>query len=887
MIPQMLICDQQINILGETLAESDVDHVDLRSTFGSTNFAEEISPNAKPVGEWLAPKLAEADFSNSDLLPTVPTKDEAVQRSASMLVELADSITSYAMLKDIILKWSPDYLPDVWHLLPVELQRRFALLSAAPSDDGDDDPDGGGSGNQPVAPAPTPGDDGGAVVETQPQEPVPHKSTEVTEMPDRATTQSPLDSSQQMTLALPLAKSPTVELTLPHDVEWLDPESANYQDQCQAIADAPIVVLDIETYQADTPKRHVTPKALHPWQSQIRLIQLCIGEQTYLVDLGDRNSDLVESLTRHQPTIDLLRRVLQNPDQKIVGHNVHFDLRFLATKLGIRNAKNVTCTRLGAQVYYGDYGKPEGQIVKGKHEPILTGGYSLQNLAHRLLDISLDKREQKSDWGAVLTSEQIKYAAQDPQTTLRVYHQLEYLYIDKSSPLYSEGLRDCWQLECDAIPCAIEIELVGMPLDVDAAQEQLDTIETHRRRLLEEWARLSPDLKYTQRDKLLDHLNQEYQLGLSKLDKGSLDKQSRQNPLIQIKLKLQGLDALANNLKGFLTSAARDGRVHTTYKTLTGTGRFSSGGNASDLPNLQAIKAKSNPVLDEFKLPSVREVIRPQPGRTMAVIDLAGAHGRIAASETQDETAIAGNNDSSIDNHLKVAVFIAKAQGLDWSTEYMGKVRKDPTNPDSTKAKLFRDTAKNTYYGWLNGAGAARIQEQITANTGIKPALSECEAAIEGCKALYPGVLQHRKQLMERLRSTAVNVDGRLVAVNTTSDGFRICMPLVPSKFDSNRLEPPYTQSIASIWSRLEATAVKRALIQIMQLREQHLEWNLEVINYVHDEVDVEVDSEFASVAVPLVNNIIGDCFAAQLKRVSDGRETNWEKLVVGSWADK
>ena len=879
---------QQVSTLDETLTESDADPADRESASGSAKVADEISPNAESVDEWLAPKLAEADFSNSDLLPTVPTKDEAVQRSASMLCDLADSITSYAMLTDIILGWGHDYLRDVWHLLPVELQRKFALLSAAPSDDGDDDPDGGGSGNQPVAPAPTPGDDGGDVVETQPQEP---PLTDVAEEPTTiaapATTPAPV-VSQQMTLALPLLETQPVEVTLPQGVEWLDATASEFEEQRDYLLAAPKIVLDLETFQPDVPKKGSTPNALHPWQSRIRLVQLSTGDRTFIADFGGRDSDAWVQVGRNQPIIKLLRQIVQNPEIQVISHNAIFDLSFLAAQYGIRGAKNICDTMLGAQVFYGDYGSTEEEKAKQKkHDPILTGGYSLENLAHRFLDITLNKSEQKSDWGSDLTSEQIRYAATDPQITLQVYKHLNGLYKDETLRLYSEGLQTCWQLENEVVACAIEIELAGLPLDADAAKQQLATIESYRQPLLEEWANLCPDLKYTQRDKLLDHLNQKYQLGLTSLDKSTLDKKSRENPLIQIRLKLQGLDALANNLKGFLTSAARDGRVHTTYKTLTGTGRFSSGGGASDLPNLQAIKAKSNPVLDEFKLPSVREVIRPRPGRTMAVIDLAGAHGRIAADQTEDETAIAGNNDPSIDNHSKVAVFIAKAQGFDWTWEDIAKVRKDKANPDSARAGLFRDTAKNTYYGWLNGAGAKRIQEQITANTGITPAMTECEAAIEGCKALYPGVLQHRRQLMERLRIDAVDVDGRPVAVNKTSDGFRVCMPLVPNPFNKAQMVAPYAPSLACIWSRIEATAVKRALIQIMDVREQHPEWNLDVINYVHDEIDIEVDTEFASVAVPLVNNIIGDCFAAQLKRVNDGRETNWEKLVVGSWADK
>lgn len=765
--------------------------------------------------------------------------------------------------------------------------------------DGGNDPDGddSGGGNQPVSHPPTPDDDGGGADEslTEPQQHQQNAETSSTnsvegvEVPstNHQQTSTPA-SSQQLPLNLNLVEPSVEPIELPRGVEWLDPQAPQYPEQCEAIANASIIALDIETSESTKPKRHATPKALHPWESCIRLIQLCIGERTFVVDLGDRNSNFDASLTKHQKTIDLLRQVIQNPQQRIVGHNIHFDLRFLATKLGIRNAKNVVCTRVGAQVYYGDYGLLEGDNHKGKHESILKGGYSLANLAQRLLDKEMDKGEQKSDWGAELTSEQIRYAAEDPKVTLAVYHKLESLYADKSQPLYSETLRDCWTLECDVVPCAVEIELAGMPIDIEAARSNLDKIEAHRQKLLEDWTKLCPDINYTQQAKLISFLNAKYQLGLTSLSKTELSKEARENPVVQIMLKLQGLKIEANTLNGFLASAVRDGRVHTCYKTLTGTGRFSAGGKATDLPNMQSIKAKSNPMLNDLNLPSVREVIKPQKGRTMAVVDLAGAHARIAASETQDAIAIAGSNDPSIDNHLKVAVFVAKSQGIDWSAEYIGEARKDKTNPDSVKAKLFRDTAKNTYYGWLNGAGAETVQRQIRGNTGSEPPIEHCVAAIEGCKALYPGVLEHRKQLMYHLRTTAIDIDGRPCAVNNIRGGFRICMPLMPNnKYNEGRLEAPYASSIACIWSRIEATAVKRALVQIMAQREAHPEWNLEVINYVHDEIDVEVDTDFASVAVPLVNDIIGDCFASLLDNVSDGRETDWEKLVVNNWSEK
>jgi hypothetical protein len=80
---------------------------------------------------------------------------------------------------------------------------------------------------------------------------------------------------------------------------------------------------------------------------------------------------------------------------------------------------------------------------------------------------------------------------------------------------------------------------------------------------------------------------------------------------------------------------------------------------------------------------------------------------------------------------------------------------------------------------------------------------------------------------------------------------------------------------------------MKNAFIQVCAKAQQHPEWELKVINVVHDELDCEVNSRYATEAITAANNIVGDCFKAQLKYVDDGRSTDWKKLTVKSWADK
>lgn len=656
----------------------------------------------------------------------------------------------------------------------------------------------------------------------------------------------------------------------------LDPsDQIEYKGWLEYIRLASELSLDIETFGEGK------YGALHPWNGQIRLIQISDGNLTFIADLGGRFDNRDERYELLKPFLQVLEAKLQDPETRIIGHNIHFDLRKLATQYGLRYASNVWDTLLGFRVFFGDYGS-QGTLES----------FGLGYLVNKFLKLDIDKSAQTSDWGGLLTQEQIQYAANDSGATFLLFRKLLNIYQNPAdfgyAQLAQDGLLDAWKDENNAISPAVEIELAGLPIDREMAQRNLENIEAIKAKLLEQWRQLSPSITHNQVAKLKEHFKQVYGIRLKQLTKSELNLH-KDNPLVMLRLRIDALDKQAQQIQSFIRSSKRDGRIHTVYKTLTGFGRFSSGDSKKfkDLPNLQSISAKSNPILNEFKLPKVREAIRPKSGRVMAVIDLAGAHGRIAADQAQDPVAIAGNNDETIDNHSKVAEYVARAQGLDWSWDHIAKAKSDKNHPDHVQAKLFRDTAKNTYYGWLNGAGARRIQEQITANTGKQPSLDACKAAIEGCEKLYPKVVEFRNNLMKKLKQEKIKLGSDYFCINRMNTiGARILHKMEISRL-SGELEPPYTNSLAAIWSRIEATAVKRALPKIIDLQRQNPEWGLQLINYVHDECDIEINEDYAEPATVAVNNIIGDEFQKVLASVSDGRENNWRKLVVESWADK
>ena len=697
--------------------------------------------------------------------------------------------------------------------------------------------------------------------------------------------------------------------TQTNDYRIVDPNDHSLIDR---IFSEPYIVLDIETMSPFEGKPGNIP--LNPRQGVIRLIQVRSAQSNYIFDLGGRYDNRVKLLEQHKHFFEKLRQFGCDTKRGIIGHNLQFDLRFLRWQHDFKPSCRVMCTMIGARVFYGDF----GASCTSKQDSVLGGGYSLKNLSSVLLGVSVDKTEQTSDWGETLTESQLTYAAKDCEYTEQLYFKLKDMYRTDSvfgDPDGSYGLSSAWRLESSVIPAVIEIEYNGLPCNRELLQQRITEVEEIFDNLSSEWEKLSREnnetyspfklgevstaptcpSSYAQTQKVLAFLKHKYpKLKLKKLDKEVIAKHCFDYPEFELISKLRAIKSLLDNLHGFYVSSEQDGYVHTMYRTLTGVGRFSSGASSisAAYPNLQSISAKKNPVLAEYGLTSVRDVIQPKPGYGMAVIDLSSAHGRIAAGLANDEAGIASSNDPTIDNHSRIAAYVAKEQGLNWDGDYIAKARKQKDNPDAAKADHLRSTAKNTYYGWLNGAGADTIQNQIAANMGKAPSLTVCKQALDGCRQLFNRIEGYRNDLIDRLNSNYFGFGRdrhnrvRNFSVLRPGDGTQLVYELSIDK--RGNLSVPYTRAVAATWQRIEATAVKDGLLQVHRLISQHPEWELKIINVVHDEIDITFNLEYAEDCVSTVNNVFNDAFLSYLKNgVRDGRETDWTKLVVKTWAEK
>jgi DNA polymerase III delta subunit/DNA polymerase I-like protein with 3'-5' exonuclease and polymerase domains len=677
----------------------------------------------------------------------------------------------------------------------------------------------------------------------------------------------------------------------------------NYQKLLNELIKTNELVIDLETFGESNDKYG----GLHPWKSKIRLIQLGIGESIYVVDLGAReeaqlNLFSIGSVGRDiqkenfNKLINLLKIKIEDNNTKIIGHNVKFDLLKLAIEFNIKSPRNVWDTLLGSKCVIGYYGTNESGNQK-RNQALFR--FSLESCVGKFLGEIINKTEQKSDWGSpLLTDSQINYAIDDIKWTYNLFNKLYLIATNRIEfKYYYDGSYDLWVLENNCIAPAITMSLNGIPLDKIKLKEQISKVnEIIDNDILVKWREICPDINPTQKQKLITFVSDKYNIHLDKWDKESLA-DHKNNPLVDLSIKHTSLLSYLKDLKAFQSAefVLNDGLIHTDYNTLTGTGRFSSGNNKlKDIPNLHAIGAKSNNYINEqCGLPLVRECIVAPDGYKMIILDLSAAHARIAAQWCNDKTAIIAQNDETIDTHSKVAVYVSQAferHDLDWQTisKLCGKFvyldsngKPLPKNlhhthpdyidakghPDSGFAKTCRNIAKNTYYGWLNGAGAKRTKVTLKSQFGMDVQLEACQAALDGCREIYQDIEPSRNKFMntinQKIFTMNTDIGSRHIApvyidlVNTV-----ILFEAVTDFNDSNKYVAPYTQVLASIWSRT-------------------------IINYVHDEFNLLAPEELASEVAKEVKDIMSFNFSSIIKDVLPGFPNDHNEFICKSWADK
>jgi hypothetical protein len=317
-----------------------------------------------------------------------------------------------------------------------------------------------------------------------------------------------------------------------------------------------------------------------------------------------------------------------------------------------------------------------------------------------------------------------------------------------------------------------------------------------------------------------------------------------------------------------------NGRVKPYFKVLSGTGRTSSGATKIEkcLINLQSLAARVNPVLKEFNLPALKALFR-----TDLIIDLPASHGRISAELGNDQNALAAYMDESIDLHCQTASAVANAvfPETNYSKDWIQANKKsDPI------AKGLRDTSKNTYYGWLNGAGVSTIQRQIKSNLQIKADKSACQKALEGLQSVFSGTTDYAKGKLKELEENQFIVNG-IVCGYLEFAGTYLCWKLGTVGGDLN---VPATKAFAGIWSRTESLLMKRSCYRIAEKFDEMPEWNSKLQNFIHDEINAEIGCDEAANSA---HSVVKEEFGSICYRTVVGFDPIDKCYPLNNWSDK
>ena len=163
--------------------------------------------------------------------------------------------------------------------------------------------------------------------------------------------------------------------------------------------------------------------------------RLCVVQ----LSTGDGDAHLIQFDSPTHESAPNLKKIMENPDILKIFHFARFDLAVLEVNLNITCA-HIYCTKIAS---------------------ILTRTYAdrhgLREICLELLNVTLDKQKQSSDWGVQTLSEEQKiYAAND----VLYLHALKTVLDEK---LHRTNRTHLAQACFDFLPTRARLDLAGWP----------------------------------------------------------------------------------------------------------------------------------------------------------------------------------------------------------------------------------------------------------------------------------------------------------------------------------------------------------------------------------------------------------------------------------------
>jgi DNA polymerase-1 len=409
---------------------------------------------------------------------------------------------------------------------------------------------------------------------------------------------------------------------------------------------------------------------LDPRTDRIRLLSLATERGTYLLDVFQVDP---------RPLWDKLA------EKTVIGHNMAFDLSFLA-RLGFVPGI-VHDTMILSQLVYA------GQRLSHK----------LGDCAQRELGRSMDKTLGKSDWSRALTPAQLAYAAEDVDVLLPLYNTL-------NTKIQAAGLTAVAEIEQRCLPALVWLGRSGVAFDMETWNSLAAEADADSHRLAGELDAAAPPASEpgmfgswswdspAQVKQALAAVG----CDLESTDDDHLAKAD--HPLAALLRKYREARKRCTTYgKDWTKHVADDGRVYAGWRQIGA----ASGRMSCSAPNLQQLPRGR-----------YRRCFRAPPGRVLVKADCSQIELRIAAKVSGDKAMLAAYQ---------------RGQDLHTLTARLILGRDEVTKDD-------RQIAKSANFGLLYGMGAKGYRAYAQSNYGVEMSQGQAVAYRRAFFAAYPGL---------------------------------------------------------------------------------------------------------------------------------------------------
>jgi len=472
---------------------------------------------------------------------------------------------------------------------------------------------------------------------------------------------------------------------------------------------------------------------------------------------------------------------------RVVGHNVKFDLHFVADFLEVD-----TLDIYGDSIVLGWLVNPESKLA-------------LDHLANVWLDHEMiafkDTVKKGETFASVELEDATKYAAEDALITLKLYNML----LEKLKLQSADHLIDlAHSLEFPFITTLMEMERNGIASDANI----LEAFKVEAKTKLTE---LTASIYETAGGEF--NINSPKQLGDILFDKLELPFGKKRSTDIKVLTSLIGKHPIIELIMQYremfklystyieplleLNKQSEDGRIHTSFvQTGTATGRLSSKN-----PNLQNIPTRS-----ELGARIRGAFVAPE-GKLLIGIDYSQIELRLLAHFSEDSVLVDAFNDDK-DIHMQTAIVLFGEE----------------------EAAAKRSIAKTVNFGLLYGMGPKKLSDTLGITT------KEAKSIIEKYFESFPTVKHYFASIVEL--SKEQGYVETLLKRRRYFD-YASAVPMMKAAFER--------ESVNTVFQGSAADLIKMSMNKIADVIKKR-QLPVKMMLQIHDELIFEVDEKDAEI---------------------------------------